>query len=272
MTDTHCHLYGSEFEEDRKQVIQRARQERVLMMVQVGTSVEESRQAVALANNHDDMVASVGIHPHEWQKYAEGADLAAEIAELKKIALENKKVVAVGECGLDYGKMRSDELGVTNEADTIKRLQRELFAAQIALAQELNLPLIIHCRDAHKEVAQILRAIGHVPPAVVIHCFAGNRDDAKRYLDLGCFISFSGIVTFGKKTEGIMEAAKNVPLENMLLETDAPFLAPTPLRGKRNEPAFIRHTLDFVAKLRGLAFTELEEITDRNARTVFNSK
>ncbi len=273
MIDTHCHLYGSEFEEDRNQVIQRARQERVLMMVQVGTSVEESRQAVALANHYDDMVASVGIHPHEWKKYAEGADMEGEIQELKKIALANAKVVAVGECGLDFGRMTDDRLPMTmNDIDRMKQFQKELFEAQINLAEELKLPLIIHCRDAHQEVAHILRATSNKLPAVVIHCFTGNWEDAKRYLDLGCYISFSGIVTFGKKTENLLEAVKSIPLDRMLLETDAPFLAPTPLRGKRNEPAFIRHTFDFVARLRGLDFAELEKQTDRNVQKIFRVK
>lgn len=271
MIDTHCHLYGKEFDEDRNQVIERARQERVLLMVQVGTSVEESRLAVDLANQHDDMAASVGIHPHDALRYADERkiDLPQDIRRLEALARSSDKVVAVGECGLDFGRMSNQELRIKNDADAMNRLQKELFEAQIALAVELKLPLIIHCRDAHQEVAQILRATSHKLPAVVIHCFTGNWEDAKRYLDLGFYISFSGIVTFGKKTEEIMEAAKKIPLDRMLLETDAPFLAPMPMRGKRNEPALVRHTLEFLAKLRGISFEELERATDENARSIF---
>src|SRR3989344_5567731 len=151
MIDTHCHLYGKEFDEDRDQIIERARQERVLMMVQVGTSVEESRQAVALANQHDDMVASVGIHPHDAHKYAQIQSsklkvqnenskvnsLDIDIAELRRIAVENKeKVVAIGECGLDFGRITNQELRMTNDEGRMNRLQKDLFPAQFNLAAE----------------------------------------------------------------------------------------------------------------------------------------
>ncbi len=257
MIDTHCHLYFPEFDQDRDEVIKRARKTGVSFFVQVGASLEDSRKAVELANQYNDMIASVGIHPH----CAESAEIDAEIAELKKLALENKKVKAIGECGLDFGK--TGEIG-----DEEKKAQIALFEAQIFLAQELKMPLIIHCRNAHKEIAQMLQVSSFRFHGTVIHCFTGNWEDAKRYLDLGCFISFSGIVTF-KKAEAIQEAATKMPLDRILVETDAPYLAPEPHRGKRNEPAFIKNIIQSIADLRGASFADIETVTDQNARKIF---
>lgn len=257
MIDSHCHLYFPEFDQDRNEVIKRARETGVSFLVQVGASLEDSRKAVELANQYDDMVASVGMHPH----CIKNADVDADVAKLKKLALENKKVKAIGECGLDFGK--TGEIG-----DEEKKAQIALFEAQIALAQELNLPLIIHCRNAHRETAQMIQDARSKINNIIIHCFTGNWDDAKRYLDFGCFISFSGIVTF-KKAEAIQEAAAKIPLDRLLVETDAPYLAPEPNRGKRNEPAFIKNIIQSIADLRGASFDDIEKATDQNAGKIF---
>lgn len=249
-------MYFPEFDQDRDEVIKRARETGASFLVQVGASLEDSRKAVKLANQYDDMIASVGIHPH----CAESAEIDAEIAELKKLALENKKVKAIGECGLDFGK--SGEIG-----DEEKKAQIALFEAQIALAQELKLPLIIHSRNSHREIYSILQTTHYSLP-IIIHCFTGTWDDVKRYLDRGCFISFSGIVTF-KKAETIQEVAAKIPLDRLLIETDAPYLAPEPHRGKRNEPAFIKNIIQSIADLRGVSFDEIEKTTDKNARKIF---
>src|SRR3989344_8123578 len=266
MTDTHCHLYFKDFDSDRHQMIGRARKTGVSFFVQVGASLNDSRQAVELAKQYDDMVASAGIHPclvGRQAHCAENTEIDADIAELRKIALENKdKVVAIGECGLDFGKSGEIE-------DNEKKLQIALFEAQIVLAQELKLPLIVHCRNAHKEVAQMIYDSGFKIHGAVIHCFTGNWDDAKRYLELGCFISFSGIVSFKKKAEAIQEAALKMPLDRLLIETDAPYLAPEPHRGKRNEPAFIKNIIQSIADSRGASFDEIEKATDQNARKIF---
>jgi len=254
-------LYFPEFDQDRIETIERARKTGVSFFVQVGASLNDSRQAVELANQYDDMVASAGIHPH----CAENADVDADIAELKKLALDNKKVKAIGECGLDFGKSGEIE-------DNEKKAQIALFEAQIVLAQELNLPLIIHCRNAHRETAQKIQDASSKLQAVIIHCFTGNWDDAKRYLELGCYISFSGIATFKKKADRIREAAVKTPLDRLLIETDAPYLAPEPHRGKRNEPAFVRYIIQLIADLRGISFEELEKATDQNARNIFKIK
>ncbi|TAN57966.1 TatD family deoxyribonuclease [Patescibacteria group bacterium] len=272
MVDSHCHLYFPEFEQDRVETIERARKTGVSFFVQVGASLADSRQAVELADQYDDMVASVGIHPHcapspqpspVWgEGEGEGvARLTQDVEKLKELILRNKKVVAVGECGLDFGKNGEIE-------DEEKKAQIALFEAQIALAQDLKLPLIIHCRNAHKETAQILQTTHYSLPTI-IHCFTGTWLDAKQYLDLGCFISFSGIVSFKKKAEAIQEAAVKTPLDRLLIETDAPYLAPEPHRGKRNEPAFIGNIIQSIADLRGLSFDEIEKTTDQNARKIF---
>ena len=269
MIDSHCHLYFPEFDQDRIETIERARKTGVSFFVQVGASLNDSRQAVELANQYDDMVASAGIHPclvGRQAHCAENTEIDADIAELRKIALENKdKVAAIGECGLDFGK--SGEIG-----DEEKKAQIALFEAQIVLAQELNLPLIIHCRNAHRETAQKIQDARSKLQAVIIHCFTGSWLDAKRYLELGCFISFSGIVSFKKKAEAIQEAAVKTPLNSLLIETDAPYLAPEPHRGQRNEPAFVKNIIQSIADLRGISFEELEKATDQNARNIFMAK
>jgi len=286
MIDSHCHLYFPEFDQDRIETIERARKTGVSFFVQVGASLNDSRQAVELANQYDDMVASAGIHPHEAHKYAQvqssppkadqpwaekfkvqnERNLADDIAELKQIAQrQDGKVIAVGECGLDFGKSGEIE-------DNEKKAQTALFEAQIVLAQELNLHLIIHCRNAHSETAQKIQDARSKLQAVIIHCFTGNWEDTKRYLELGCYISFSGIATFKKKADRIREAAVKTPLDRLLIETDAPYLAPEPHRGKRNEPAFVRNIIQSIADLRGISFEELEKATDQNARNIFKIK
>jgi len=268
MTDTHCHLYFKDFDSDRHQMIGRARKTGVSFFVQVGASLNDSRQAVELANQYDDMVASAGIHPclvGRQAHCAENTEIDADIAELRKIALENKdKVAAIGECGLDFGKT-----GEMDEKE--KKAQIRLFEAQIILAQDLKLPVIIHCRNAHREVIKTLQTTHYSLPTI-IHCFTGSWEDAKRYLELGCFISFSGIVSFKKKAEAIQEAAVKTPLNSLLIETDAPYLAPEPHRGQRNEPAFIKNIIQSIADLRGISFEELEKATDQNARNIFKIK
>ena len=292
MIDSHCHLYFPEFDQDRIETIERARKTGVSFFVQVGASLNDSRQAVELANQYDDMVASVGIHPYDAHKYAQvqnsppkadqpwaekfkaqnERNLADDISELKQIAQrQDGKVIAVGECGLDFGRIMNNESGIMNP-EKMKIVQKELFSAQISLAHELKLPLIIHCRDAHKEVAQMIYDSGFKIHGAVIHCFTGNWDDAKRYLELGCYISFSGIATFKKKAEGIREAAVKTPLNRLLIETDAPYLAPEPHRGQRNEPAFVKNIIQSIADLRGISFEELEKATDQNARNIFKIK
>ena len=273
MIDSHCHLYFPEFNQDRIETIERARKTGVSFFVQVGASLNDSRQAVELANQYDDMVVSAGIHPHEAHKYAQvqsskfkvqnERNLADDIAELKQIAQrQDGKVIAVGECGLDFGKSGEIE-------DNEKKAQTALFEAQIVLAQELNLHLIIHCRNAHSETAQKIQDARSKLQAVIIHCFTGNWEDTKRYLELGCFISFSGIVSFKKKAEAIQEAAVKTPLDRLLIETDAPYLAPEPFRGKRNEPAFIKNIIQSIADLRGVSFDKIEKTTDQNAEKIF---
>jgi TatD DNase family protein len=249
--DSHCHVYEKEFEADLGEVLARARQGGVTGMIAIGASgdLESCRRAVALAASHADVWATVGVHPHDAGRMTD-ADFDAVVA-----LAGAPRVVGIGESGLDYHYDLSP-----------RDLQQAAFRRFARLSRELDRPLVVHIRDAHDDAVAILREEG--VSRAVIHCFTGGPDDARRYLDLGLYISFSGIVTF-KTADALREAARLVPPDLLLIETDAPFLAPIPLRGKRNEPAFIAHTAAKVAEVRGEPLDLLAAQTDANARHLF---
>jgi len=234
LVDSHCHVDMAQFDADRDAVLARAREAGVVNMLVVGGVDAESghRRALAVAGTHG-LPASAGVHPHE-------AKLASEAVydELRGLALE-RRIVAIGEIGLDYYYDHSP-----------RDVQREAFRRQIRLAREVGLPVIVHTRDADLETAEILEREGAGEAGGVIHCFTGGHELAERALALGFFISFSGIVAF-PRAETIQEVARRTPLDRLLVETDAPFLAPPPHRGKRNEPAFVVEVLSKVATVRG---------------------
>jgi TatD DNase family protein len=244
LADSHTHIDMAQFDEDRGAVLERARAAGVERLLVVGCADAEAGHRRALrAAGELDLPASAGVHPHD----AKGADeaLLGEIAELGR----SGRIVAIGEIGLDfyYDNSPRDE-------------QREVFRRQVRLAREVGLPVIVHTRDADAETAEILESEGAGEVGGVIHCFTGGPELARRALDLGFYISFSGIVTF-PRAEGIREVVRSTPLERLLVETDAPFLAPVPHRGKRNEPAFAAEVLRRVAELRGLDPGELGRAT-----------
>lgn len=253
LVDSHCHVAEPEFEDDREAVIARAAANGVTTLVCVGATgpAAANTGAVALVGRRGpvEIVATVGIHPHN----ASEADDAA-FAFLEQLA-GKPGVVGVGETGLDYHYDHSP-----------RPEQREAFARTIALAQKLRLPLVVHVREAHDDAVDILRAEG--APAGVIHCFTGNRDDARRYLDLGFHISVAGIVTF-KNADSLRDAVRVVPLDRLLIETDSPYLAPIPHRGRRNEPAHVRLVAEGVATTRSEPFATVAEATTANARRLF---
>ncbi len=253
LVDSHCHIAEPEFETDRSDVIARAAASDVTTLVCVGATgpVAANAGAVALAGRHGpvEIVATVGIHPHN----ASEADDAA-FALLTRLA-QNPGVVGVGETGLDYHYDHSP-----------RPAQREAFARTIQLARTLGLPLVVHVREAHADAVDILGAEG--APEGVIHCFTGNRDDARRYLDLGFHISVAGIVTF-KNADSLREAVRAVPLDRLLIETDSPYLAPIPHRGRRNEPAHVRLVAEGVATTRNEPFATVADATTANARRLF---
>lgn len=225
LIDTHCHLTFEPLAGDVAGVVERSRAAEVTGWITVGTSLEDSRRAVELAAAYENMYAAVGIHPHE----AKDGDAAA-LAALKDLAQQDK-VVAIGETGLDF------HYNFSKQPD-----QRRVFAAHLAIAREVNLPVIIHSRNAYDETVEILDRHGGGLKGVVFHCFSGSAEQAKQLLDRGHFLSFTGVVTF-KNAEATRAAAQVVPLERLMVETDAPYLSPEPLRKQKpNEPALMVHT------------------------------
>lgn len=252
MIDSHCHLDGEYFGSDRPEVLARARQAGVtaFICVGVGRGLEAPREAIALAASEPDVFAAVGVHPHDVAKMTE-----ADWRELEVLA-RAPRVVGVGESGLDYHYEHSP-----------RETQRAAYRRFVALARAAERPIVSHVRDAHDEAAAILREEGAWPG--VIHCFTGGVAEARVYLDLGQYLSFSGILTF-KSAGPIREAAAFAPLDRILIETDSPYLAPIPYRGKKNEPAFVRETLAALAAVRGSSVTELDQATTENAQKIFH--
>ncbi len=253
LVDSHCHVAEPEFDADRDAVLARAAAAGVTTLVCVGATgpVERNALAVALVGRHDDVTvfATVGVHPHDASTLDEEAlDALARLAAAPG-------VVGIGETGLDYHYDHSP-----------RPAQRHAFARTAALARRVGLPLVVHVRDAHVDAADILRAEG--VERGVIHCFTGDRDDARRYLDLGLLVSVAGIVTF-KKADALRDAVRTIPLDRLLVETDAPYLAPVPYRGKRNEPAYVRAVAEAVAVVRGEPPDRLAAATAANARRFF---
>ena len=250
--DSHCHLNDERYCDDLDEVITRAKQAGVETCVSICTDLKEAQAVLDIAIKYDNVFCSVGVHPHEAQLPENIKDLAKV---LNDFALHDK-VIALGETGLDYYYEHSP-----------RAEQREAFATHIAVAKSTKLPLIVHTRDAEQDTIDLLsKEKGNITG--VIHCFSGSQDLANKSLDLGFYISISGIVTF-KKADELREIVKTVPLDRLLLETDAPYLTPIPHRGKRNEPAMMVHTAQVVADLKGVELTKLAEVTSQNFRDLF---
>ncbi|MCX7981777.1 MAG: TatD family hydrolase [Syntrophales bacterium] len=248
--DTHAHLEMEDYETDRDEVIKRAKEEGIQAIITVGTNLVDCIKAVELTRTYRSVYAAVGIHPHE----AKSADQNA-LDQLRKLA-KNEKVVAWGEIGLDFYHRHSPP-----------KVQMEKFIEQLGLAQELNLPVIIHSREAHEKVKEVLLSWTGVKRGV-IHCFSGDRNLARKLLDQGYFISVAGPVTF-KNAHRLKEIVRYLPLDRLMIETDAPFLSPHPFRGERNEPARVRLVAAEIAALKGMTIEEVGHITAANARFLF---
>ncbi len=257
LVDSHCHVDGADFEADRDDVIRRAQESGVAAMLNVGTGDPNSgsfERAIEIANKYESVFASVGVHPHD-------AKLYNTVAEEKLISLaeESRKCVAWGEIGLDFHYDNSP-----------RDVQREVFRKQIRVAHKLKLPIIVHSRSADHETVAILRdeCTKKDFRGGVMHCFGGTPKMAEEVLTLGFYVSFAGNVTF-KKADLIRESAGVVPLDRMLVETDCPFLTPTPFRGKRNEPMYVVETAQFVADFLGVDFDEFAGQTTSNFKRLF---
>jgi TatD DNase family protein len=251
--DSHGHVDGVEFDADRDAVLVRARAAGVTRFVTVGTgeSLERIRRAVALAEREPDVVAAVGVHPHDAARIQ--PDWWPALEELARHA----RVVAVGETGLDFHYDHSP-----------RPAQEDAFRAHVRLARRVGKPVVCHVREAHAETVALLGEEGAAEVGGVIHCFTGGPDDARAYVELGMHVSFSGIVTF-KSADAIRAAVACVPLDRLLIETDCPYLAPVPMRGRRNEPAFLVHTAAAVAEAKGVPLAELAAATVANTSRLF---
>lgn len=251
--DSHCHLNFDDFGEDMEEVILRAQEQKIDTLLSICCTLEEAPSILKIAQTHDNVFCTVGVHPHEAKPTLDQTSLEGLKSTLRDHA-QDANVLGIGECGLDYYYENSP-----------RDLQVECFRAQLELAEELNLPLSIHTRDAEKETIEML---ANHKVRGVIHCFSGTQWLADEALKLGFYVSFSGIVTF-KKADQIRKVAASVPLDRLLLETDAPFLAPVPKRGKRNEPAFMVHTAETVAALKGVSVETLAQQTRQNFFNLF---
>ncbi len=251
LIDTHAHLEMREFSDDREDVIKRAREAGVEYIVTIGTTVESSRDAVMLADKYDFIYAAVGIHPHEVK------DILHPAYDILRHFAKHKKVVAYGEIGLDYHYEHSPRSD-----------QKRKFRDMLREAREVDLPVIIHDRDAHEDTLRILSEEWSPDLGGVMHCFSGDLDMANKVIEMGFSISVAGPVTF-PKAGALREVIRQIPIEHMLIETDSPYLAPQPMRGKRNEPAYVRHTAEAIAVIKSLSFDDVARITSFNAMQLF---
>jgi TatD DNase family protein len=249
ITDTHAHVFWKSFDADRDTVLERARAAGVTRLIVPGTDVATSRQAFELCARHDGLYPAAGIHPHDATSF--GREAQREIEELCR----RDDCVAVGETGLDLFKEYSP-----------RESQAENFRWHLDLARSLDKPVIVHCRDAHEPTLELLRAARGVRG--VMHCYTMGAEELPAYLELGFYISFSGVVTYPKNGRN-QEAARTVPLERLLVETDSPYLAPQGWRGQRNEPAHVTAVLRAIATLRGAREDELARATSENAARLF---
>lgn len=277
--DSHCHIQFAAYDNDRKLVIERAR-DRNVKMIAVGTQIPTSEAVIQLARQYpEDIWATVGFHPihlaKDWHYDAkERKEAAPPVFEADKLRIlaRDSKVVAIGECGLDYYRMGAWSQSPDNGALEIKNLQKEVFLQQIELAEELRKPLMIHCRpskntyDAYDDLLAIIYGMKISVPKI-IHFFVGNLEIAEKLTALGCFFTVGGVITFVREYD---EAISYIPVERLLLETDCPYVAPEPYRGKRNEPVYITETAGKLAELKGLNLEKILKITSFNAKMVFN--
>lgn len=251
LVDTHIHLNDSRFDEDREELIQNFEKDNILFAVNPGDTIETSRSAVELANTHKKIYAAVGIHPHSATTYNEDIE-----KELIQLARDNEKVVALGEFGLDFYRDFSP-----------RDIQEKVFYAQLELAKKLDLPILIHTRDAIQLTYDILEEY-EKEVSGIMHSFSGSWEMAERFINIGYTISLSGPVTF-KNAPTLKEIAKKIDLKDLVIETDSPYLTPEPFRGKRNQPSNVYFVAKTIAEERGIPIEEVMEVTTENAKRIF---
>ena len=250
MIDSHCHLADAKFASDLSDVIARAHANGVDRMVTIADTLEEAEQCIAIAEKYNQVFATVGVHPHEAKRWKRGDD-----ERLRSLVRSSKKVTAVGEIGLDYHYDFSPR-------DT----QREVFATQLRLAKELQMPVVVHCREAVEDLWKIVSE--EKPASLVLHCCTEKWEDVERFIDVGYLLSCTGIATYPNAAD-IRNTIKLCPLSQMMVETDAPYLAPVPHRGKRNEPAFVLEVAKEIANIKGVSVEEVDATTTSNAERFY---
>ncbi|MGH7928919.1 MAG: TatD family hydrolase [Candidatus Binatia bacterium] len=252
LIDSHAHIQGKEYAGEVAAVVVRAREAGVDTIIAVGGAgdMSSNTEAVALAGSFPNVYATVGMHPHDAKDVGD-----EEMNTLKQLAA-SPKVVAVGETGLDYYYKHSPQ-----------ETQRQVFCRFIHMAREMTLPIVVHEREASKEAAELLRSEGGGNLKGVIHCFTGDYDAARRYLDMGFYLSFTGIITF-KTADSLREVVRKIPLERLLVETDSPFLTPVPHRGKRNEPAYVRLVAETIGQLKNVPLEKVASATTANVHSL----
>jgi len=249
LIDTHCHLDFPEFDKDRDEVISRAKDRGIDGIINIGSSLEGSKKSLELSKQYDFIWATVGLHPHEADRFDQKV-----LAYLEEWAKEDK-VVAIGEIGLDYFKNYS-------KAEN----QKQLFISLLKLAKDFGKPLVIHSRQAELDTLRILKEV--MPQKAVVHCFSGDENFLRECLDLGFFISFTCNITY-RKADNLRKLVKVMPLEKLLLETDAPFLPPEGFRGRRNEPMYVKFLAEEIARVKEISVEEVAKVTTENAKSFF---
>ena len=260
MIDTHSHLNFTNYDKDRDEVIARFFSNKGKAIINIGVDDKTIMSALELAKKFENIFCAIGYHPHNADnKLSEMSEKNADA--LEKDAIQNKKVVAIGEIGLDYFHNNKN-----------KEQQKKLFIRQIKIAKRVNLPVVIHCRDAYEDLFEIISQDEYKNMKVVVHCYGGNILQTERFLSLRNLVfSFTGNITFPKKEDAeIFKVIKMIPLEKIMVETDCPFLAPAPIRGNRNEPVYVRYVVEKISKIKKAIKKDIERITDKNACDFFN--
>lgn len=259
MIDSHCHLADAKFDDDIVDVIARAKVAGVDRMIAIADSIPEGVKCLALSAKFDAVYCTIGVHPHcakDWSLDTKSAEPISTRDDILKLVHSSKKVKGIGEIGLDYHYDLSP-----------REIQRSVFRQQLELAKELKLPAVVHCRESVDEIWSIVNEIK--PEKLVLHCCTERWTDVERFVTRGYLLSFTGIATY-PKSDVIRDTIKHCPLQQMMIETDAPYLAPVPHRGKRNEPAFVVEVAKIIAQIKGISIDEVDAQTTRNAVEFFN--
>lgn len=250
MLDTHCHINDPKLIDEVNQVVNNFLSADIEKAICIGCCPESNLDVIKLSNKFESVYCAVGVHPDDCDKYNE--------QELEQLLVNrNKKLVAVGEIGLDYYHTKENS-----------EKQKEVFISQIKLAKKYNLPIVIHCRDAFGDTLEILKQYAPFKNGAVMHCYSGSLEYAEILVKMGLKVSFTGTVTYNNAKK-VQEVAKNLPLGSFFFETDSPYLTPTPYRGQRNEPKYVKEVYKFVADLRGITLEEMEKIADKTAKEFF---